>query len=211
MPKRSKSSQRWLDRQRKDYFARSAREKGHGSRAHYKLEELDRRFRLLRGNMVVLELGAAPGGWTLYLEQKVAKVIAVDPLPVAAGAGTVVLEGRLGEAQLDKELVQLLKGLAADARKRPLDLVLSDMAPNISGIRTADQARSMELVEMTTEMAFEWLKPGATMLVKVFQGEGVDAWLAGVRKSFAKVSLVKPRASRSESREVYAVATGFRP
>ena len=139
-----------------------------------------------------------------------AKVIAVDPLPVAAGANTEVIQGKVGDPQTDAALRDMLSSLCDERKTRPLDLVLSDMAPNISGIRSADQARCMELVELTTETAFEWLKPGGAMLIKVFQGEGVDEWLAQTRKRFGKMSLAKPRASRAESREVYAVATKFR-
>jgi 23S rRNA (uridine2552-2'-O)-methyltransferase len=209
MAKRSKSSQRWLERQRRDPYARVAREQGLGSRAHFKLAQLDERFGLLRRGMVVLELGAAPGGWTRFVEDRVDLVVAVDPLPVAAGPRTRVLTGRLGEAELDVRLDELLAELAGPGG-RVLDLVMSDMAPNISGIRVADQARAMDLVELATKTAERWLKPGGGLVVKVFQGAGVDAWLGALRPRYQKVNQVKPRASRSESREVYAVARGFR-
>ncbi|MDA1073846.1 MAG: RlmE family RNA methyltransferase [Proteobacteria bacterium] len=205
MARHSKSSQRWLERQRRDYFAKQALDQGRVSRAHFKLEQLDQRFKLLKPSMNVLELGAAPGGWTQFLEQRITQgtLVAVDPLPITAAAQTHVIEGSIGEPDTDAELATLLDPL-------PLDLVLSDMAPNISGVRSADQAQAMYLVEIAEEAALKWLKPGGDLVVKVFQGEGVDAWVAGLREHFARVQLVKPKASRPESREVYAVARQYR-
>jgi 23S rRNA (uridine2552-2'-O)-methyltransferase len=203
--KHSKSSQRWLNRQKRDYFARQATDQGRVSRAHYKLEQLDDRFKLLRSNMNVLELGAAPGGWTQYLEGQLNRgtLIAVDPLPMTVGARTIVIEGEIGEPETDAELDRVMEDVE-------LDLVLSDMAPNISGVRSADQAQMMNLVDLTDEAAQKWLKPDGNMVVKIFQGEGVDAWIADLRRRFAKVQLVKPKASRPESREMYAVARQYR-
>jgi 23S rRNA (uridine2552-2'-O)-methyltransferase len=204
MSKRSKSSERWLARQRRDPFARRAVAEGQVSRAHYKLEQLDRRFALLRRGMAVLELGAAPGGWTRYLEERLAGglLIACDPRPVSAAADTVVIEAAYGEAATDQRLIDVL----GDDR---VDLVLSDMAPNMSGNRTTDQARAMHLADLTLEAAQRWLKPGGDMVVKMFQGAGIDAWMAQVRLHFDAARLTKPQASRSGSREVYAVARGF--
>jgi 23S rRNA (uridine2552-2'-O)-methyltransferase len=206
MGKRSKSSHRWLTRQRRDPFARRAAAEGQVSRAHFKLEELDRRFRLIQPGMTVLELGAAPGGWTRYLEERLAGglLIACDARPVTAGAETVVIEAEYGEPETDQRLAELLGGTR-------LDLVLSDMAPNMSGVRTVDQARAMHLADLALDAAVRWLKPGGHLVVKIFQGEGVDAWLSEVRKRFAKAQLVKPKASRSESREVYGLAQGRKP
>ena len=203
---RSKSSERWLARQRRDPFARKAVLEGKGSRAHYKLEQLDARFRLFKAGMRVLELGAAPGGWTRYVEERIQPrglLIAVDYREVAASGDTVVIEGSLGEPETDQAIAAALNG-------RPVDLVLSDMAPNISGIRTADQARTMELVEMSVAAAGDWLKPGGSLVAKVFQGDGIDQWVRDMRKIFDSFRLVKPEASRPDSREVYAVAQGFR-
>ena len=171
------------------------------SRAHFKLEQLDQRFRLLRPGMGVLELGAAPGGWTRYLEDRLAGglLVACDPRPVSAGADTVVIEAAYGEADTDARLAEVL----ADAG---VDLVLSDMAPNMSGHRATDQAAAMYLADLALEAAERWLKPGGDLVVKMFQGEGVDAWMSELRKRFVKAQLVKPKASRPESREVYAVA-----
>jgi 23S rRNA (uridine2552-2'-O)-methyltransferase len=205
MAKRSKSSQRWLDRQRRDYYAREAKDKGQVSRAHFKLAQLDRRFRLVRGDCRVLELGAAPGGWTNYLEAKVSKglLIAVDPLPITAGAETCVIEGMAGDA----DVVQRIDDLTQDA---PLDLVLSDMAPNISGVRAVDQARAMDLADCALDACNRWLRKGGALVIKAFQGEGFDAWVAALKGCFATVKVTKPKASRDESREVFVVAEGFR-
>jgi 23S rRNA (uridine2552-2'-O)-methyltransferase len=203
--RRTKSSHRWLARQRRDPYARRAAEEGHVSRAHFKLQELDERYRLLRPGMKVLELGAAPGGWTVYLEERLkgGLLIACDPRPISAGGVTVVIESAYGEPETDAAIEAALAG----AR---LDLVLSDMAPNISGIRAADQAQAMYLADLALEAAQRWLQPGGDLVVKLFQGEGVDAWLAEVRRQFEKVNLVKPKASRPDSREVYALARGYR-
>lgn len=204
MSKRSKSSDRWLQRQRRDPFARRAAAEGGLSRARFKLAQLDRRFALLTPGMTVLELGAAPGGWTRYVEERVAggRVIACDPRPVSAGAETVVIESAYGEPETDRALEAQL----GDGR---VDLVLSDMAPNMSGNRTIDQARSMDLADLARDAAERWLKPGGDLVVKLFQGEGVDAWVAEQRGRFRTVVLTKPKASRAESREVYLVARGF--
>ena len=204
MAKRSKSSERWLQRQRKDYFVRQAQEGGHISRAHYKLEQIDQRYRIIRPSQRVLELGAAPGGWTHYLENKLrgGLLIAIDPLPITSGQDTHVIEGMAGEEAVDQEIAEILDGAQ-------LDLVLSDMAPNISGIRTVDQARAMDLADICLDYCQRWLRRGGALTIKSFQGEGLDTWVATLRKSFGKVTVTKPKASRSESREVFVVAQGF--
>ncbi len=202
--KHSKSSDRWLRRQRRDLYTRQAADQGQLSRAHFKLQQLDERFGLLKPHMKVLELGAAPGGWTNYIEQRVPDglLIACDPRPVSGGIRTVVIGGAYGETETNNRLSELLGGTA-------LDLVLSDMAPNMTGIRFADQARSMDLLELAVDAADRWLKPGGDLVVKMFQGEGVDAWVADTRRRFGQLKIVKPKASRAESREVYAVAQEF--
>jgi 23S rRNA (uridine2552-2'-O)-methyltransferase len=204
MAKRSKSSDRWLQRQRKDYFVRQAQDGGHISRAHFKLEQIDQRYRIVRAGQSVLELGAAPGGWTHYLENRLqgGLLIAVDPLPITCGHNTHAIEGLAGDAEVDEQISRLLDGTQ-------LDLVLSDMAPNISGIRTVDQARAMDLADVSLESCHRWLKTNGAMTIKAFQGEGLDDWVAQLRKVFAKVQVTKPKASRSESREVFVVAQGF--
>ena len=205
MVKRSKSSDRWLRRQRQDPFAQRAQSEGQVSRAHFKLAELDQKLALVQAGQTVLELGAAPGGWTRYLEERLGDegmLIACDPRPLTHGPTTHYIEGEYGDDVVDAAIEQCLGD-------RRLDLVLSDMAPNLSGIRVADQARAMDLAELASDAASRWLKPGGSLLVKIFQGAGVDAWLAELRRDFGKVKLVKPKASRAESREVYAVALTY--
>ncbi len=204
MSRRSKSSDRWLRRQRRDPFAQAARDSGQVSRAHFKLEELDRRFELLARGQRVLELGAAPGGWTAYIESRIenGKLVVIDDRPVTHGPHTHWIEGLYGSPEVD----QALDTLCAEAG---LNVVLSDMAPNMSGIKVADQARAMALAEFAEEAALKYLQPDGALVVKLFQGAGVDGWLASLRGHFTKVRSVKPKASRNESREVYAVAQGF--
>ena len=204
MPKRSKSSNRWLQRQKREYFVRQAQDKGQVSRAHYKLLQIDQRFKLIKAHSSVLELGAAPGGWTNYLESRVSKglLIAVDPLPITAGLETHVVEGLAGDAQVDAAIEEILSGAG-------LDLVLSDMAPNISGVRAVDQARSMDLADVALEACRKWLRPQGALAIKAFQGEGLDEWVRSLREEFAKVAMTKPKASRPESREVFVVAQGY--
>ncbi len=207
------SSKRWLSRQRRDRYVKAARREGRLSRAHYKLQQLDRRFKLLDTHQRVLELGAAPGGWTAYLAQRVmrGRIVAVDPLPIALSAGNVeVVQGCLGEPEVDQRLARML----TQGRERGsggVDLVLSDMAPNISGIRATDQAKAMELAELASNAALRWLKPGGALLVKIYHGEGIEAWLRDTRRRFRRVQVVKPPASRPESRENYALAVDYRP
>jgi 23S rRNA (uridine2552-2'-O)-methyltransferase len=198
--KRSKSSHRWLARQRRDPYARAAAQ-GQVSRAHFKLAQLDRRFELLRPGLTVLELGAAPGGWTRYVESRLAGglLIACDSRPMNAGAHTVVIEAAYGEPEADVQLDEVLGGAQ-------VDLVLSDMAPNMSGNRVTDQAQAMYLADLALDAAQRWLKPGGDLAVKLFHGEGIDAWMVQLRSHFARSRLIKPEASRPESREVYAVA-----
>ncbi len=204
MAKRSKSSQLWMERQKRDPYVKKAATAGLGSRAHFKLAQLDARFALLRGRSLVLELGAAPGGWTRYLADKLrhGRVIAVDYRPMQVPQGVTFLCLDIHSDEFDQALAQLL-----GARK--VGLVLSDMSPNISGVKAADQAAAMELAELATRTATRWLEPGGALVVKMFQGSGVDEWTKDLRRVFSKTTLAKPAASRSESREMFAVATGF--
>ena len=209
--KRSGSSARWLARQRKDPFVRKAATDGRVSRAHFKLAQLDERCRLLQPGMRVLELGAAPGGWTGYVESCIRMksstrdglLVACDFREISADQATVVVRGTLGEPQT-AELINVALG------NQPVDLVLSDMASNISGIRAADQALAMELAALAVAAVQQWLKPGGSFVVKIFQGEGIDDWVRDMRKMFVNFRLIKPPASRAESREMYAVAKQFR-
>ncbi|MEM9622615.1 MAG: SAM-dependent methyltransferase [Pseudomonadota bacterium] len=202
--KRSKSSTRWLQRQQRDYFVREAQNKGHVSRAHFKLAQIDARFKLLRSGQKVLELGAAPGGWTNYLQEKLPKglLIAVDPLPITAASDTRVIEGLAGDEVVSQEIDAILQGVQ-------LDLVLSDMAPNISGVRAVDQARAMDLADVALQACEAWLRQGGSLAIKAFQGEGLDDWVQARRAQFKKVTLTKPKASRPESREVFVVAQSY--
>jgi len=154
--------------------------------------------------MAVLELGAAPGGWTRYLARRVQDgfIIAVDCRAMPVPKGVVFCCIDIHSTEFERTLADLMGA-------RRLDLVLSDMAPNISGVKVADQAATMALVDLATQTARDWLKPGGSLVVKMFQGEGVDQWVSAARADFARVVLTKPAASRSESREVYGVATGF--
>ena len=204
MPKRSKSSERWLQRQRKDYFVRKAQDGGQVSRAHYKLAQIDQRFQILSARKKVLELGAAPGGWTQYLEGKITRgfLIAVDPLPITRGGRCRVIEGYAGEPEVNEQINELLQG-------QQLDLVLSDMAPNISGVRAVDQARAMDLADIALQACEDWLANGGGLAIKAFQGEGLDAWVVELKHQFGHVNMMKPKASRPESREVFVVARDF--
>ncbi|MDE0223913.1 MAG: RlmE family RNA methyltransferase [Gammaproteobacteria bacterium] len=194
MARKSKSSSRWLSRQRRDPYAGRA-----VSRALFKLEQLDRRFHLTGPDRVVLELGASPGGWTEYLAPRCRRLVAVDLLPLAnTPSGTRFIQGDAGDADVQEQIAVALSGGA--------DLVLSDMAPNMSGNRVVDQARSLELVECAIHAAGRWLNPGGRLVVKMFQGAGFTDAMRDMRAGFARVSLAKPPASRAGSREVYAVA-----
>jgi 23S rRNA (uridine2552-2'-O)-methyltransferase len=204
--KRSKSSQRWLKEHFGDPYVQRAQKEGLRSRAAYKLEELIERDRLLRPGMVVVDLGAAPGGWSQVVAQHMAgrgRIIALDILPMPAIAGVGVIEGDFRDNNVLAVLEAALDG-------QPVDLVLSDMAPNMSGVAAVDQARAMELAELALEFARRQLGPDGDFLIKLFQGVGFDAYLRDLRRDFAKVTIRKPKASRARSREVYALATGFR-
>ncbi len=203
---RSKSSTRWLREHFQDPFVKKAQVEGLRSRAAFKLTELIERDRLLRPGMNVVDLGAAPGGWTQVVRESLGdsgRVIALDVLPMRGVAGVDVLQGDFRDAALLARLEALLGG----AR---LDLVLSDMAPNMSGVVLADQARAMELAELALAFARQWLKPGGAFLVKLFQGVGFDDFVRDLRQGFERVSMRKPKASRARSREVYALASNLK-
>lgn len=203
---RSKSSGRWLREHFNDPFVKQAQRQGYRSRAVFKLQEIDGKDRLLRPGMVVVDLGAAPGGWSQYAAEKVGSkghVVALDILPMDALADITVLQADFTEDEALRQLQQTLGG-------RPVDLVLSDMAPNISGMKAVDQPRAMYLVELALEFAREVLKPGGDFLVKTFQGEGFDPFLKAMRGEFDRVVSRKPEASRGRSREIYLLARGRR-
>jgi 23S rRNA (uridine2552-2'-O)-methyltransferase len=203
---RTKSSRRWLDRHFHDEYVKRAQRDGYRSRAVYKLLEIQERDRLLQPGQTVVDLGAAPGGWSQIANKIVGErgqVVALDILPMEPLEGIAIIEGDFREEAVLGELRGLLQG-------RPVDLVISDMAPNISGMSAVDQPKAIHLCELALDFAREALRPGGAMVIKVFQGEGFDAFLKEVRAAFGKVSARKPKASRPESREVYLVATDFK-
>ncbi len=204
--KKSKSSRRWLERHFKDEFVLQAQKEGYRSRAVYKLLEIQQQDRPLRPGQVVVDLGAAPGGWSQVAQNIVGKqgvVIALDILPMEPLPGVEFIQGDFRE---EETLLQLRKLLAG----RRVDLVISDMAPNISGMAAVDQPRAIYLCELALDFAQEVLQPGGGMVVKLFQGEGFDQYILDARAQFARVVTRKPKASRPRSREVYLVAEGFK-
>ncbi len=199
------SSRRWLKEHHSDEYVKRSREEGYASRAAYKLLELNEKDRFIKPGMVVADLGAAPGGWSQVVRQlvgKSGKIFALDILPMAPIEGVIFIQGDFTKQQV---LDKLLEAVA----EQPLDLVISDMAPNISGNKHVDQPRAMHLVELALDCAFNLLKPNGTFLVKVFQGEGVEALTALIKQHFKSVKSRKPKASRARSREIYILATGF--
>ena len=196
------SSQRWLERQLNDPYVREAKAKGYRSRAAFKLVELDRKFRFLKKGTRVLDLGAAPGGWTQVAAARGAQVVAMDILPIEPVAGVQALQLDM----LDPKTPDLLKA----ALGGPADLVLSDMAAPTTGHRATDHIRTVALLEAALDLAGEVLAPGGAFVGKVFQGGADGALLARIKKAFREVRHVKPPASRAESVELYLVATGSR-
>ena len=205
MTRRSKSSGRWLQEHFADPFVKKAKAQGFRSRAIYKLEELDRRERLLRPGLVCLDLGAAPGAWSQYASRQVGRkgrVVATDILPMDPIVGVEFIQGDFREPSVAAALQAVLP-------PHGVDLLLSDMAPNLSGIDAVDQPRSMYLAELALDMAGSVLKPGGQALIKVFQGSGFNELLAAARQRFAKVRMLKPEASRARSPELYLLAKDF--
>ena len=198
-PKRTKSGRAWMHEHVTDPYVKRAQQDGYRSRAAYKLLEIDQRDHLLRPGMTVVDLGAAPGSWCQVAVERLkgrGRVLAIDLLPVAPMAGVDSLEGDFTEPEA-------LAWLADRLQAGRVDLVLSDMAPNISGIVVRDQARHYELCELALDFAANWLKPDGAFLVKVFQGAGFEAFRARMRQVFQRVAIRKPDASRDRSSEVY--------
>ncbi|MEC8428891.1 MAG: 23S rRNA (uridine(2552)-2'-O)-methyltransferase RlmE [Pseudomonadota bacterium] len=203
---RSKSSNRWLDEHFNDQYVQRSQQDGYRSRASYKLIELIDKDKLIRPGMTVVDLGAAPGGWCQVAAERVGDkggVVASDILPMDALAGVEFVQGDFTEDEVFNQLMDLLGDDKAD-------LVMSDMAPNMSGMADVDQPRAMYLVELALDMARSTLKPKGNFVAKVFQGEGFDEFLKDVRSSFQTVVTRKPSASRARSREVYIVGKGFK-
>jgi 23S rRNA (uridine2552-2'-O)-methyltransferase len=201
---RSKSSHRWLQEHFSDPFVKKAQAEGLRSRAAYKLEELVERDRLLKPGMVVVDLGAAPGGWSQWVRQALGdkgRVVALDILDMPTLAGVEFLHGDFREDAVLSQLEATLDG-------QLVDLVLSDMAPNMSGVDAVDLPRAMHLAELAMDFADRHLRVGGTFLIKLFQGVGFDDYVRDLRRRYAKVAIRKPAASRKRSPEVYALAQG---
>jgi 23S rRNA (uridine2552-2'-O)-methyltransferase len=203
---RSKSSKRWLKEHFDDPFVKRAQAEGARSRAAYKLEELLQRDHILKPGMVVVDLGAAPGGWSQVVARAMegrGRVFALDILPMSGIAGVDIIEADFR----DQSALERLDAALGGAR---VDLVLSDLAPNMTGVSSVDQARAMDLAELARDFADQHLKAGGAFLAKLFQGAGFDGFLKDLRTRYAKIVMRKPKASRSRSPEVYALCTGFK-
>jgi 23S rRNA (uridine2552-2'-O)-methyltransferase len=203
---RSKSSQRWLKSHFDDEYVKRAQREGYRSRAVYKLEEIQQKDRLIRPGMTLVDLGAAPGGWSQYAGRLLkgnGRIIALDILPMEPLGGVEFLQGDFTE---DEPLDLLMETLGGER----VDLVMSDMAPNISGMGAVDQPRSMYLAELAVDFAGNVLRKGGDLLFKAFQGEGFDDLTRTLRAQYRLVRIRKPRASRPKSREVYVLARHYR-
>jgi 23S rRNA (uridine2552-2'-O)-methyltransferase len=202
---KSKSSKGWLKEHFDDEYVRRSQQDGYRSRAIYKLIEIDKKDHLLRPGMTVIDLGAAPGGWSEYCVKKLGKngtMVALDILPMEPIDGVTIIEGDFREDAVFEQLM-------TEMNNKRADLVISDMAPNISGMGSVDMPRAYYLCELALDLARQVLKPGGSLLVKLFQGEGFEAYNKELKSSFARVVMRKPKASRARSREIYALATGF--
>jgi len=203
---RSKTSKKWLKEHFDDVYVRRAKEEGYRSRASFKLLEIQEQDKLIKRGMTIVDLGAAPGGWSqvaVNLAGEHGQVIASDILPIDSLPGVEFLQGDFTEDTVLERLIQLLKDQQAD-------LVISDMAPNMSGIRDIDLPRVMYLAELALDLASTVLAPGGSFLVKVFHGEGYDDLQKVLRSRFSSVKVRKPKASRARSSEIYLLAAGFR-
>jgi 23S rRNA (uridine2552-2'-O)-methyltransferase len=190
-----------------DFYVKQAKRHGYPSRSAYKLLELQEKDKLVAPGMRIVDLGAAPGGWSMVAMELLSgkgEVIALDCLPMTPPAGVHFIQGDFTESAVLAELTTYLNN-------RLVDLVLCDMAPNISGLKSVDQPKSMYLAELAADFARQTLRPGGKLLVKLFQGSGVDGYIAALRRQFLQVKVRKPKASRSRSPEIYVLAQGFRP
>ena len=206
MGKKKSSSRAWLKEHHDDVYVQRAQKEGYRSRAVYKLLEINDKDRVIRRGMSVLDLGSAPGGWSQLAGEIVGdtgRVVATDILSMDALPDVVFVQGDFTEQETYDQVLEALGN-------QPLDAVLSDMAPNMSGLTEVDQRRAVYLVELATELAERSLAPGGAFIAKVFQGEGFEAWFREIRGRFDRVVTRKPSASRPRSREVYVVASGFK-
>ena len=204
---RSKSSHQWMQRHVNDEYVKRSQVDGYRSRASYKLLEIQERDSIIKPGQVIVDLGSAPGGWSQVAAKLVGhkgRVLATDLLEMDPVQGVEFVQGDFTEQPVVDELIRLLDG-------RKPDLVISDIAPNISGMSAVDQPRSMYLCELALDFARQQLKSGGSLVVKVFHGAGFDDFIRDARTSFTRVVTRKPRASRPKSREVYMVATGYKP
>jgi 23S rRNA (uridine2552-2'-O)-methyltransferase len=215
---KSKSSKGWLKEHFDDEYVRRSQQDGYRSRAIYKLIELDEKDHLIKPGMTVVDLGAAPGGWSEYCVKKLGKkglIVALDILPMEPIDGVTIIEGDFREDVVFNELMSVLASTVLDPESEAVqanekvDLVISDMAPNISGMGSIDLPRAYYLCDLALDLARQVLKPGGGLLVKLFQGDGFEAYNKELKSSFSKVIMRKPKASRARSREIYALATGF--
>lgn len=203
---RSKSSKRWLQEHHRDAYVLKAREQGYRSRSVFKLEQIQQKDHILKPGQFVLDLGAAPGGWSEYSSRIIGgkgRIIALDLLPIEPIAGVEVVQGDFTQQETLDRLLALTGG-------RQFDLVLSDMAPNLSGMESVDQPKSIHLAELAFDLANEWLSPDGIFVSKLFQGAGFDDLVSRLRATFESVKLRKPDSSRSRSNEIYAVCRGLR-
>ncbi len=203
---RSKSSHRWLKEHFQDEYVKRAQREGYRSRAVYKLTELQEKYRLIKPGMTVVDLGAAPGGWSQYALEILGskgQIIAMDLLPIEPLPGVILVQGDFREAVILQQLLNILE-------EKKVELVLSDIAPNISGVNAVDIPRAMYLAELAVDFATQILAPGGGLLIKVFQGEGSDQLLHDIKARYDKVVVRKPKASRPRSREVYVLARGHK-
>jgi 23S rRNA (uridine2552-2'-O)-methyltransferase len=206
MARRSKSSSRWLREHFTDPYVKRAQSGGWRSRAVFKLEQIDQRQKLLRPGSVCIDLGAAPGAWSQYAIRRVGskgRVVASDILPMPGITGVEFVEGDFRDEAVFERLLALVP-------EHGVDVVLSDMSPNLSGVDAIDQPRAMHLAELALDLASRVLKPEGSALIKVFQGAGFQELVAAARKSFVTVKLLKPEASRARSPELYLLAKGYR-
>lgn len=206
MAKKGSTSKRWLKEHFDDSYVQRAQRDGYRSRACYKLLEINEKDRLFKPGMTVIDLGCAPGGWCQVAMELVGdngRVIGSDILPMDGLAGVDFVQGDFTDQQVFDSIMDLLDG-------SPVDLVISDMAPNMSGMAAVDQPQSMYLVELALDMAKQVLKPGGAFLAKVFQGEGFESYIQDMRGCFSSVISRKPAASRARSREVYQLGRGFK-
>lgn len=209
--RKNRSNPEWIRRHLDDPYVRRAVAEGFRSRAAYKLTEIDDRDRLLRPNRVVVELGAAPGSWTQVVRQRLTardgtisgRVVALDLLPMEPLPGVEIVQGDFHDEAVERQLIDLLAGAQ-------IDLVLSDMAPNLSGIASADAARSVHLAEIAADFAAKYLQPNGAFLVKAFQGSGYSQYVERLKRIFRSVSVRKPAASRETSAEVYLLGRQLR-